>query len=261
MARLKQHVALVTGATRGVGLGIARALGAEGATVHVTGRTATPRAGDPLGGSLEETVAAIDAGGGRGVAHVCDHAVDDDVRGVARAIEAEHGRLDVLVNNVFAVPAELDRLFDTPFWEQPIHFWDRMHTVGLRSHYVATALTAPLLLASEGALVANVSSYGGRSYQVNVAYGVGKAGVDRFAADAAQDFRPHGVCVVSLYPGIVRTERVLAGQLPFPTEHAESPDFTGRAIAALALDEARMDKTGRTLVVAKLAEEYGFSDL
>jgi dehydrogenase/reductase SDR family protein 1 len=192
---------------------------------------------------------------------VCDHANDDDVRDVAKAIGDAHGRLDILVNNVFAIPS--GPMFDTPFWEQPIEFWDRMHTVGLRSHYVASVVCAPLLLAGDdgGGLIANISSFGGASYQVNVAYGVGKAGVDRLARDMARDLRPHGVCSVSLYPGIVRTERVLAGELPFSTDTSESPEFTGRAIAALWLDAERMKKTGKTLVVAELARAYGFTDV
>ncbi len=258
--RLSGRVALVTGATRGVGRGIAVALGAEGATVYLTGRTRTPP-DHALGGSLQETAAEIEARGGQAVQCVCDHANDDDVRAVVKTIGDAHGRLDILVNNVFAIPS--GPMFDTPFWEQPIGFWDRMHTVGLRSHYVASVLCAPLLLAADegGALIANISSFGGASYQVNVAYGVGKAGVDRLARDMARDLRPHGVCSVSLYPGIVRTERVLAGQLPFSTDTSESPEFTGRAIAALSLDPERMKKTGKTLVVAELASDYGFTDV
>ena len=135
-----------------------------------------------------------------------------------------------------------------------------MHQVGLRSHYVASVYAAPLLLESKG-LIANISSFGGASYQVNVAYGVGKAGVDRLASDMAHELAPHGVCCVSLYPGIVRTERVLAGELPFPTDNSESPELTGRAIAALFADTKRMEKTGRTLVVAELAEDYDFTDV
>ena len=254
--RLQGKVAVVTGASRGVGRGVAIALGAEGATVVVTGRTLSTAEG--VTGSLEQTVADIESRGGKGVAAVCDHAQDEQVRAVFERVEAEQGRCDVLVNNVFAIPS--GELFGTPFWKQPIAFWDTMHSVGLRSHYVASVFAAPALIRSRG-LVANISSFGGASYQVNVAYGVGKAGVDRLARDMARDFRPHGVCAVSLYPGVVRTERVLAGELPFSTEVSESPEFSGRAIAALYMDETRMDKSGRVYVVAELAEEYGFDDV
>lgn len=188
----------------------------------------------------------------------CDHGVDEDVQALFARVDSEQGRCDILVNNVFAIPS--GELFGTAFWKQPIGFWDTMHRVGLRSHYVASVYAAPLLLKSQG-LIANISSFGGASYQVNVAYGVGKAGVDRLARDMARDLEPHGVCSVALYPGVVRTERVLAGELPFSTEVSESPEFTGRAITALFTDPKRMDKTGRVHVVAELAEEYGFDDV
>lgn len=242
--------ALVTGASRGVGKGVALALGESGARVYVTGRTLEGPS------SLHETVAEIEARGGEGIPLVCDHADDASVREAFAEVDA----LDVLVNNVFAVPS--GELFSRkPFWEQPIAFWDTMHGVGLRSHYVASVLAAPLLLKSECGLIANISSFGGASYQVNVAYGVGKAGVDRLAKDMARDFRKHDVCCVSLYPGIVRTERVLVGELPFDTSHSESPEFTGRAVLALANDPERMKHTGQVLVVAELAERYGFTDI
>ena len=233
------------------------ALGAEGATVYVSGRT-LEETGEGLGGSLRKTAAQIDSRGGLGVPVRCDHGVDEDVQALFARVEAEQGRCDILVNNVFAIPS--GKLFETPFWEQPIGFWDTMHQVGLRSHYVASVYAAPLLLASQG-LIANISSFGGAGYQVNVAYGVGKAGVDRLARDMAHDLRPHGVCSVALYPGIVRTERVLAGELPFPTDVSESPELTGRAVAALFADPKRMEKTGQTLVVAELAQEYDFNDV
>jgi dehydrogenase/reductase SDR family member 1 len=255
--RLKGKVAVVTGASRGVGRGIAVALGAEGATVYLSGRT-MEAAGERLGGSLRQTAEEIDARGGRGVPVRCDHGVDEDVQALFARVDSEQGRCDILVNNVFAIPS--GEIFGTPFWKQPIDFWDTMHRVGLRSHYVASVYAAPLLLRSRG-LIANISSFGGASYQVNVAYGVGKAGVDRLARDMARDLKPHGVCSVALYPGVVRTERVLAGELPFGTEASESPEFTGRAIAALFADPKRMDKTGRVHVVAELAEEYGFDDV
>jgi dehydrogenase/reductase SDR family protein 1 len=215
-------------------------------------------AGQGPGGSLRQTAEEIDARGGRGVPVRCDHAVDEDVQALFSRVESEQGRCDILVNNVFAVPS--GDMFGMPFWKQPIGFWDTMHRVGLRSHYVASVYAAPLLLKNQG-LIANISSFGGASYQVNVAYGVGKAGVDRLARDMARDLERHGVCCVALYPGVVRTERVLAGELPFSTEVSESPEFTGRAIAALFADPKRMEKTGRVHVVAELAEEYGFDDI
>ena len=254
--RLSGYVCVVTGASRGVGRGMAVALGAEGATVYMTARTVDPGGGR---GSLLETAKEITDRGGDARPVRCDHTADEDVRALFERVEAESGKCDLLVNNVFATPG--GDLFNTPFWKQPIDVWDTMIDVGLRSHYVASALAVPLLLKSEGGLIANVSSFGGASYQVNVAYGVGKAGVDRLARDMARDLRDHGVCSVSLYPGVVRTEKVLAGELPYSTEVSESPEFAGRVVTELLLDGQRMKKTGKVHVVAELARDYGVLDV
>ncbi len=259
MLRANNTVAVVTGASRGVGKGIALALGAAGATVYVTGRTLESREGG-LPGSLRETAEEIDARGGRGVAVACDHAKDEDVRALFARVAEEQQALDILVNNAFAIPSG-DKLYNTPFWEQPVAYWDTMHQVGLRSHYTASVFAAPLLLASKRGLIANISSFGGVGYQVNVAYGVGKGAVDRLSADMAVDLKPHGVAVVSLYPGVVRTERVLSGELPYPLENSESAELSGRAVVALSQDSARMRHTGKVCVVAELAAEYGFTDV
>lgn len=258
--RLKDKVVVVTGASRGVGKGAALALGAEGATVYVTGRTLVE--GDaPLPGTIGATAQEITERGGQGIAVQCDHSNDDNVAALFERVRDEQGKLDILVNNVFAVPD--GPLFNTPFWEQPLSFWDTMHNVGLRSHYIASTMAAPLIIPQGSGLIANISSFGGGSYQLNVAYGVGKAGVDRLAKDMAHDLKPHGVASVSLWPGIVRTERIVSQQdeLPFDMRNTESPEFTGRAIAALALAPDRMERTGKVLVVAELGEAYGFTDI
>ncbi|HJL14544.1 MAG TPA: SDR family NAD(P)-dependent oxidoreductase [Sandaracinaceae bacterium LLY-WYZ-13_1] len=247
-------VAVVTGASRGVGRGVALALGDAGYTVYVTGRTVEGER------SVGATADEVSRRGGRGVAVRCDHADDVQVEALFARVRDEAGALDVLVNNAFAIPNA--ELWGVPFWEQPIHIWDTMHSVGLRSHYVASVFAAPLLIEAERGLVANVSSFAGAGFQLNVAYGVGKAAVDRLAADMAHDLRPHGVASVSLWPGIVRTEWVMAmDEPPFPTEVTESPEYTGRAVAALASDPRVMDKSGTVQVVAELAEEYGFDDV
>jgi dehydrogenase/reductase SDR family protein 1 len=250
----ERPVAVVTGASRGVGKGVALALGAAGYTVYGTGRT---REG---ASSIGATAEAVTRRGGRGVAVRCDHADDAQVEALFARVRDESGRLDVLVNNVFAIPDA--RLWGVPFWEQPIHIWDAMHTVGLRSHYVASVFAAPLMVEAGRGLIANVSSFAGAGFQLNVAYGVGKAGVDRLAADMAHDLRPYGVAAVSLWPGIVRTEWVMAMENPpFPMDVTESPELTGRAVAALAADPDLMAKSGTVQVVAELAEAYGFDDV
>jgi dehydrogenase/reductase SDR family member 1 len=165
------------------------------------------------------------------------------------------------VNNVFAIPD--GPIIGTPFWEQPVDVWDSMHRVGLRSHYVAAVYGARRMVRERDGLIVNVSSFGGGMYAVNVAYGVGKAAVDRLAKDMAHELRQYNVTSVSLWPGIVRTERLVAmgDKSPFDLSKGESAQFSGRAIVALYQDPNRIEKTGKVLVTAELAQEYGFCDL
>lgn len=263
---LRGRVAVVTGASRGVGKGVALGLGEAGATVYVTGRTL--EASDDPRGSLTRTVDEIAALGGVGLAVRCDHADDAQVEAVFRRVRAEQGRLDVLVNNVMSTPqrAELPpgalSQWDLhPFWEMPIWVWDAYHQVGLRSHYVASVFAAPLLIESGGGLIVCISAPGSRRYVQNVAYGVGKAGIEKLAVDMAEELRPHNVASVSLWPGFIRTEDVLGQPDVYPDLSATvSQRFPGRAVAALAADPMVIDKTGQTLKASDLAAEYGFDD-
>ena len=278
---LRGVVALVTGASRGIGKGVALELGSLGASVYFTGRTLAPDA-NPLGGTLGQTVAEIEAQGGEGVAVRCDHADDAQVRAVFDRIRRERGRLDILVNNACSAQ-DMGRHIGLLAWEQPLEAWDEVHRVGLRSAYVASVLAAPLMLAQRSGLIANVSSMGAVSYLHSVAYGTAKAGLDKLAADLAYELAPHGVSAVSLWPGLVRTELILSQcrdngrgglEMVLPA-HAgetgpeqvidlaisESPRFTGRAVAALFRDEKRQAKSGRAFARAELALEYGFSDV
>jgi len=263
-------VAVVTGASRGVGKGAALGLGEAGATVYVTGRSSTivdgpqarnrPLTAGALPGTIDETAAEVTRLGGRGIAVRCDHAVDANVEALFDRVFAEAGRIDILVNNAFAIP---DGELFQPFWEAPLSFWDTMHTVGLRSHYVAGVFAARRMVAQRSGLIANISSFGAKIYAVNVAYGVGKAGVDRMTRDMARELAPFGVAAVSLWPGVVRTERLEreADRLPFDRSNSESPQLTGRAVAALAADPKLLGRSGQSLVVAELAAEYGFDDV
>lgn len=259
-------VAVVTGASRGVGKGIALGLGEAGATVYVTGRSLG--AGDDPRGSLAQTVEQIEQLGGRGVAARCDHTDDSDVEKVFEQVRTEQGRLDVLVNNVMATPqrGELPKgarsQWDLhPFWEMPLSVWDAYHRVGLRSHYVASVFAAPLVIESRAGLIVCISAPGSRRYVQNVAYGVGKAGVEKLASDMAEELRPHGVASISLWPGFVRTEDVVGQPDVYPDLTSTVPQiFPGRAVAALAADPAVIERTGETLKAADLAGEYGFTD-
>jgi dehydrogenase/reductase SDR family member 1 len=266
MVRLRGKIAVVTGATRGIGKGIAVALGAAGATVYVTGRSLDP-ADDPRG-SLARTVEEIDAEGGEGVAVRCDHADDSQVKKAFERIEADRGRLDLLVNNVMSTPQrrELPKgarsQWDLhPFWEVPVSLWDSFNNVGLRSHYVASAYAVPLMIRNGGGLIVNITSSGAARYAQCVAYGVGKAAIEKLASDMAEELRPHNVASVALWPGFTRTEDVLGQRDVYPDlSKTVSPRYNGLAVVALAGDPHVMAKTGKRLKVSELSAEYGFSD-
>lgn len=266
---LDGRVAAVTGASRGVGKGAAIGLGEAGATVYVTGRTMVPEeARVPIATSLQATAHEVEVAGGDCIPVRVDHREDDQVEALFRRIEEEQGRLDVLVNSAWAgyeilhrMQGPEDYVFELPFWQLPQSVCDDMFTVGLRSTYVTSRLAAPLIIASEGGLIAHISSFAGPQYMYNVPYGVSKAAVDRMAADMAHELRDEGVACVSLYPGLVRTEAIMRNADFFDLSNSESPTFTGRAVAALASDPDVMDRTGQVLVVAELGEAYGFDDV
>ena len=265
---LQGKVAIVTGASRGIGRGVARGLGEYGATVYVTGRTVD---GGAMPDFLKETgilrtAEEVTALGGVGIAHRCDHARDDEVAKLFERVMEEQGRIDILVNNAWGggIHAVQRYFFNTPFWEQPISLWDDNFAVGLRSNYVASRLAAPVMIRQKRGTIINISYYGGRHYYNNVAYGVCKAGVDRLSADTAYELKPHGVAVFSLYPGMASTE----GMVEYTKYDAmvdlgrmESPQFTGRCAAALALDPKAIEDTGKVLITAEVAERYGLTDV
>jgi NAD(P)-dependent dehydrogenase (short-subunit alcohol dehydrogenase family) len=263
---MPDRVAIVTGASRGLGKGIATGLGAAGWTVYVTGRSlGTPT--ESLGGTIEETAALVSARGGTGVAIACDHRHDDEVAAVFARVESDHGRLDLLVNNAFLFAPSF---FSTaPFWERPLDEWD-MVDVGLRSHYVAAVFAARLMAPAGRGLIVNVSSFSGRFGGGPVAYDVGKAGVERLNRATAADLARVGITTVCFWPGLIRTERTVANFTADPAvlggaftlDDAETPEFSGRVIAALADDADVARFHGTTVVGAELAAEvYGITDL
>jgi dehydrogenase/reductase SDR family protein 1 len=262
VSKLEGTVAVVTGASRGIGKGIALALGDAGATVYLTGRTVEPGSA-PLPGSIGETAEQVTARGGQGVAVRCDHGDDAQIAALFEQVAKEQGgRLDLLVNNVFKVPDP--PVWGGGFWEHPISIWDDQVGIGLRAHYVASWHAAPRMVAAGRGLIVNISSPGGGQYLFSASYGVGKAGVDRLAADMAHELAPHGVVALSLWPGAVRTEFVMASAAKAPgtmdLSRAESPIFTGRAVVALASDPKVSEKAGKIWQVRDLSKEYGFED-
>jgi len=256
------RIAVVTGASRGAGAGIAQALGAHGYTVYVTGRTEKPGESQ-LPGTIYETADRVDALGGRGIAVRVDHADDDQVKDLFERIGSEHGKIDVLVNNAAIIRNEM--MGRTKFWEEPLNVIDTL-TVGLRSSYVATVFAVPLMLPQRRGLVVFTSSSGAVHYAFGPAYGVPKAGIDKMAADMAIDFKGTGIAAVSVWMGSLLTGRVrdIVARNPEKLGHifdtAETPEFTGHVISRLYDDPNLEDLSGQTLIAAELAVKYGIKD-
>lgn len=259
---LKGVVAVVTGASRGAGKGIAEALGAEGATVYVTGRSL--KEGDaPLPGTIAGTADAVTRAGGQGIAVACDHARDADVKALFERIANEQGRVDILVNNATFLHDEL--IVKGGFWEKSLDLADILD-VGLRSAYVASWYAAPLMVKQKNGLIAFTSSFGASCYMHGPAYGAQKVGVDKFAKDMGVDLKAHNVATASIWMGMLRTERTKRVMDSEPDKYAgfweiaETPQFTGHILSALYRDPQRAEKSGQVHIGAELAETYGLTD-
>lgn len=266
MGSLSNRIALVTGASRGVGKGVALGLGEAEATVYVTGRTVTPGAG-PMGlsGTIGETADEVTRLGGKGIPVRCDHIDDHQVEALFDQIDTEQSKLDVLVNSVWG---GYERMFDNneftwpyPFWMQPVWRWDAMFDAGVRAHYVASALAAKRMVTQGSGLIINISFWAAQKRIGNVAYGVSKAATDRMTSYMAEELKSHGVAVISIYPGLVRTESVMHAAAFLDLSNSESPQYIGRAVAALASEPGVMKRTGTVCVAAALGEEYRFDDI
>jgi len=177
----------------------------------------------------------------------------------------ETSDIDILVNNVWGgyerMVEDGDFTWPRPFWEQPLWRWDAMFGAGVRAHYQASQLVAPAMIARRRGLIVNISFWAAQKRVGNVAYGVSKAATDKMTADMAVELKPHGVAAVSLYPGLVRPEKVMEAAKFLDLSNSESPEFIGRAVAALAADPNVLRHTGKVLVAAALAVEYGFTDI
>jgi len=251
-------VAVVTGATRGLGRGAARGLAMKGGTIFVTGRDAS---------ALEGTVAEIEANGGVGRAILCDHRDDEQVRRLfADLAEQTGGRLDLLLNNAATVLGQ-ELLAPGGFWTKSLGLAD-MITVGLRSNYVAAYYAAPLMVARGRGLIANISFYGASSYFHGPAYGAAKAGTDKMSFDMAVELRPEGVSVISYWPGFILTDAVrslppesLPPEIRETLPTWESPELTGLVLHALAHDPDILSYSGNTIIGAEFAQDNGLRDL
>lgn len=258
---LKGRVALVTGASRGVGRGIAIALGQCGATVYATGRSSGKSSTDNLPGTVDSTAREVTEAGGNGVPMVCDHTKDGDLERVVARLRRDGGRLDLLVNNAWMGYERYGEAgFSAPFWEQPPWRWDAMFA-SVRAHFAASRACAPLMLPRKAGLIVTVGFDPRRFYLGNVPYDTAKAAKDRMAWGMALELRAHGIASVGLTPGFVRTERVEAVTGGKGIESAQSPFYAGRAVAHLAADPRVLEWTGRNLDVGDLARRYGFTDV
>ena len=264
---LRGKVAIVTGASRGAGKGIALALGDAGALVYVTGRSVR---GQPttenLPGTIEDTADMVTARGGKGFPVRCDHTVESEVEEVFARVQREQGRLDVLVNNAWGGYEQHDhRKFTAPFHEQPLRHWDGMFTAGVRATLVASRFAAPLMLKQGHGLIVNITAWDRDKDFGNLFYDVAKGAINHLTAAMARELRSHHIGVVALAPGFMRTERVAgafeaAGNKEY-LNFTESPEYVGRAVVAVACDPKVLEKSGEVLPVGDLAKEYGFTDV
>ena len=272
MTNLKGKVALVTGATRGIGKGIAIGLGEAGATVYITGRS-LDRSNklDSISGSLKETQLAVEEAGGECIPVRVDHSDDEQINALFKRIQDEQqGQLDLLVNNVFSGVQAIRNAHGKPFWQSEPSLWDAINHVGLRSHYITSVFAARMMTKNKRGLICTISSWGSISYLFGAAYGTGKAACDRLAADMAVELKPDNVASISLWPGIVGTEHItnFAKEMNESDARAtfgdgynwETPLLTGRVIAALTSEPNIMNYTGKVGIVAELAEKYNIVD-
>ncbi|OYQ63921.1 short-chain dehydrogenase [Pseudanabaena sp. SR411] len=276
VGNLKGKIALVTGASRGIGKGIAISLGEAGALVYITGRSVhQTNSIDSISGSLLETKTAVEEAGGICITVPVDHSDDQQIKSLFEQIDREqNGQLDLLVNNAFGGVRSLIAAKGKPFWESDINLWDACNQVGLRSHYVASHFAAKMMTQRKQGLIVTISSWGGLAPIFGVAYGTGKSACDRLAADMGVELKPFNVASISLWPGIVGTEQFhqLADANLKGTDNNlgvaaiadkfnwETPLFVGRVIAALCNDPDLMRRNGKVQIVAELAARYGIVD-
>ncbi|XP_052790901.1 dehydrogenase/reductase SDR family member 1-like [Mya arenaria] len=281
MSLLAGKVCVVTGATRGIGKGVALQLAEQGAKVFITGRTLKPRQGSDVGGSLQETVREARERGGMCVAITCDHSKEADIERLFETVKTEtDGQLDILVNNAFSATNTIISTHEKPFYEFPISVWDDFNNVGLRNNYICATYAARLMVPQRKGLIVNISSIGGLRYMFNALYGIGKDACDRMAVDCGVDLRKHNVAFVSLWPGLVSTEnvihalqskthtnndddrKILGGNYDLLSvfKSVESTEYSGKCITALANDPNIMAMSGKVLTTFDLGRKYKLKD-
>ena len=273
MTQLRGKVALVTGASRGAGRGIARVLAEQGVTIYVTGRRTRENPHPEFEGcTIDDTVDQINERGGKGIGVQVDHTDDEQVAALFDRINREQGRLDILVNNIWGgYEDDMDTFLDG-FWKQPLARLDKMYHAGIRAHFSASQHAAKIMIPQKSGLIINTTFWDEDKYISNLPYDLAKAAINRMAYDMAYELHDFNIAAIALSPGWMRTEVILAHHSPgnkttdteFDFEHweiTESIEYIGRAVAALATDLAVMEKSGQTLTVGGVAKEYGFVDI
>lgn len=259
---LQGKIALVTGASRGIGRGIAQELGMAGATVIITGRSRDDTRTDGLPGTVENAAKLVTEAGGLGVPVFCDHAEDGDVEELARYVRETFARVDILVNNVWGGYEQYDHeMWQLPFWEQPVWRWDKMLETGVRAHYTTSRAIVPLMLEAQSPLIINVSAGDNGKYLGDIQYDVAKNAVDRLGFALSKSLKKHGVTALTIHPGFTRTERVIDTAPKDALADSHSPRFVGRAVVALANDPEVQKRSGGVYKVGQLGLDYDFQDV
>ena len=271
--KLQNKVALVTGASRGIGAGIARELAASGAlvilaarTVNVDNKITWGLGGPPIPGSLSETVAQITAAGGRAIPYRIDLSSTAEIDNMISHIEMDHGRIDILVNCAMGFPDS----YKGEVWNTSDRDWHAFMDIGVRAKYMTSHFVSKVMMRQESGLIANISAGASKSEYYNPVFRMAMSSIDRMTAAIAEDLKPHNVHAVSIWPRWVRTERVMMAvkndQLGFDVSsedltQSDTPEFTGRAIVHLACDPNLSARSGQTFPVVQLAHDYGFTDI
>ncbi|TYS15394.1 SDR family NAD(P)-dependent oxidoreductase [Rossellomorea vietnamensis] len=261
MEPLQGKIAVVTGASRGAGRGIALELGRAGATVYVTGRSVKGATTDNRPETIEETAAGVTSRGGKGIAIRCDHTNDEDVRNLFDQIEREQGRIDILVNSVFggsesSLPPGEGRLF----WQRPLEHWDAMMVAGPQAYLLTTRYAAPLMTQHRNGLIVNVTFFMKDRVAGNLYYDLAMNAINRMTLVMAKELKDFDVSAIAVCPGWMRTERVIDSGYGPEDGTTETTAYVGLAVAALAADSQVSNISGEAVMVADLARKYGFTD-
>ncbi len=266
MNELENRIALVTGASRGIGKGIAIALAKNGATVYITGRTEfNNRKATKLSGTIYETEERIISLGRKCKAIRCDHTKDKEVISVFNQIYETHKRIDILVNSAWGGYEYFNDgsefWLEEGFWESPISRWDKMFSSGVRAAYFSSSQAAKIMTKQKSGIIFNLSFWAAKRNDKGVSYCTSKAATDKMTEVMAYELHKFGIPVICLYPGIVRTEAVLQNKEHFDLSNSESPEFIGMVISKIASDGKAIEKTGKILIAAKVAKDYGIKDI